>query len=150
MDESLEYKLPVDLQPTPTNTSSSPNSTSSQEIQNQTPNQADMSHTSNLSTTSVKGGNNKENVHTTPNAIAPVVVSKSKPPVRPSATPTRPKPPPMKSTQNTASGPQLPARPSEGHPLYIYMSEVPHAIAKYDYQAQDEVELSFKVSCCCC
>jgi len=41
--------------------------------------------------------------------------------------------------------PQLPPRPTLGHPLYHYVVNGPHALALFDYTAAQSDELSFSV-----
>lgn len=42
--------------------------------------------------------------------------------------------------------PDLPQRPTLGHPLYHYVVQGPHALALFDYTASESDELSFSVS----
>ena len=41
--------------------------------------------------------------------------------------------------------PQLPQRPTLGHPLYHYVVHGPHALALFDYAASQSDELNFMV-----
>lgn len=55
--------------------------------------------------------------------------------------PSMPSPPTMRKKPKAL--PNLPPRPSPGHPLYHYMSDQPHGIAMHDYTASQDDEISF-------
>ncbi|XP_041356892.1 proteoglycan 4-like [Gigantopelta aegis] len=65
------------------------------------------------------------------------------PPSPKASTPGRPSPPKSSVGKSSSKVPELPSRPSPGHPLYHYMMHQPHGIAQFDYTATQDDEISF-------
>ncbi|XP_065886427.1 SH3 domain-containing protein 19-like isoform X2 [Dysidea avara] len=88
--------------------------------------------------------NMEDDMHPKPSSTE--VDKKSKPPrpTIPSAPHKRRTPEPRSvSSTSVDAPPPLPSRPVPGHPLYRYVSNEPRGTAKFDYQPDDEDEISF-------